>query len=111
MCCATANVLSQMLTALERDGVARSAVAAELPKRVRPGGIRLLSGGSAYFPAEAPRDPCEGCVQLTARFGLRDTVFPPGRAWPIDASVKSEPAAAPARPGWLARLRNKFTGR
>jgi hypothetical protein len=74
-CCATPHVLSQVIQQLEREGVSREAVRVELAKRLKPGSMALASGGSEYFAAQTPLNPCHGCVALAARFGLESNLF------------------------------------
>jgi hypothetical protein len=107
-CCATASVFSQIMDQLQRDGVARDALAAEVGRRFKPGSMALASGGSEYFAAKTLLNPCHGCVQLAARFGLAANLFQVGREPDGAAQVAGAP---PARPGLLARLTQKLRPR
>jgi len=97
MCCATPNVLSQVLESLQKDGYrgerARTRLA-ELKLK-----ISIRSQGGRYFAEQALLDPCQSCVTLTQSFGLDDVAF--RRA--------GDPPDAPAPPsGMLGRLRRFF---
>lgn len=62
--CATASVLAQLL---EDEGGERPV---DLSGRLLPGSITLSDGDDG-----TRLDPCHGCVELAARYGLRDDVF------------------------------------
>jgi hypothetical protein len=110
--CATANVISKLLTAIEREGITGDALSAEVANRLGPGAICLMSGGSSYFAPKTPLNPCEGCVVLAGRFSPRTDLFQRGREVALEVAKHDAPAAiAAAKPGWFARLRDKLTGR
>ena len=108
-CCATANVFSQLLGQLERDCVPRDSIPAELAKRLKPGSVALASGGSEYFMAKTPLNPCHGCVRLAGRFGLASSLFQVGQ----EPNLNPNPvdSAPPRKPGLLTRLTDKLRPR
>lgn len=79
--CSTAAVLVQWLESDEAAG-------AELSRQIGSGGI-VLSGGGRYLPAGATLDPCHGCVEMVARFGLGADVFAAGDLAPEQESPPS----------------------
>jgi hypothetical protein len=95
-CCATPGLISQLLAKMEQEGIAAEAVANEMARRLGPGAITLTTGGSAYFAAGTPLDPCHGCVALAARFGLAGDVF------------KSSDEPPPAPRGWWRKLSSRL---
>jgi hypothetical protein len=102
--CATAGVLSQLLTAMEREGISGDSLAAEVPKRFKPGAIMLAATGSDYFADQATLNPCQGCTALASRFGLTADVFQRADEPKLDGT--DEP-----RKGWFSRLGAKLRSR
>ena len=78
--CATLNVLSKVLDAIEQEGVQGDDAIARLKDRLGPDAIGLSTSGSPYFRAGVPIDPCQGCTATAARVGLPDSVFGAGVA-------------------------------
>jgi hypothetical protein len=110
--CATASVLSQLLTAIENEGISGDAVPREVAKQLRSHSICLTSDGSAYFAPAAVLDPCEACVALVSRFSPRTDVFQPGSELALHGNAQpSEPASTPPRLGWLSRLGKRLRDR
>ncbi len=99
-CCATPSVLSQLLNSIQKEGLDDDAAVAEVPKRLKPGAIKLLSGGSPYFAEQQRLAPCQPCVAMAARLGLGSDVF----------ALHEEPQKAPGEPspGLLARVSSWF---
>jgi hypothetical protein len=75
--CATAGVLSQVLTAEGKDDPRRPGKPRSLAGSFKPGALALFAG-EGYLPAGSALDPCHGCVDLAARFDLPPNVFAPG---------------------------------
>jgi hypothetical protein len=107
--CATANVLSQIIEQVERDGVSRDSIPAELARRLRPGSMALASGGSEFFTAKTPLNPCHGCVAIAARFGLTSSLFQAGRESSLGPDAEKDSASR--KPGLFARLSEKLRPR
>jgi hypothetical protein len=111
MCCATASTISQLVTSLEHKGLTGDAVPRETAKQLKPRGICLTSGGSAYFARATTLNPCAGCVALVSRFSPRTDLFQPGDELALEsAAVAVAIGAAPpraAKSGWLSRLRGR----
>lgn len=78
--CATPAMLSRMLEAIEEEGLAGDAAAAQLKERIGPGGISLSTAGSPYFARGAVIDPCQSCTTTTGRVGVEETAFQVGVA-------------------------------
>jgi hypothetical protein len=108
-CCATANVLSQIIGQVERDGVPRDSIPAELAKRLKPGCMSLASGGSEFFTAKTPLNPCHGCLAIAAGFGLTSSLFQMGRELSLGPNVEKDSASR--KPGLFARLTDKLRPR
>ncbi|MDB4981849.1 MAG: hypothetical protein JWM82_2601, partial [Myxococcales bacterium] len=108
-CCATANVLSQIIEQVELDGIPRDSIPAELAKRLRPGCMALASGGSEFFTAKTPLNPCHGCIAIAARFGLTSSLFQAGREPNLGPDVEKDSASR--KPGLFARLADKLRPR
>lgn len=100
LCCATASVISQLLEAVERRGITGDAQRAEVANQLGPGAVRLMSGDGPYFPAKTTLNPCEGCVDLAARFSPRRDLFQAGR--------EPDVATSAAKQGWFSRLSERF---
>lgn len=109
-CCATANVFSQIIEQIERDGIRGDSIPEELAKRLSgPGCMALASGGSEFFAAKTPLNPCHGCVAIAARFGLTSSLFQAGREPNLGPDVEKDPASR--KPGLFARLTDKLRPR
>jgi hypothetical protein len=78
MHCAMPNVLQQVITSFEQKGVTSEELPAALANGLRPGAIALANSGPLYFADQQPLNPCQGCVELAARFSLEASVFAPG---------------------------------
>lgn len=105
--CATASLLSNYLERLEQDGLQGDARFEAMQAGLRPGAIRLTSGGHRFIEAGAGVPPCQGCVTLVESFGLGADAFAIPTAadepTPVDAEAPSPPPAAPRR-SWWSRL-------
>jgi hypothetical protein len=106
-CCATPGVLSQLIAAMEREGVAKDAINDEVPKRFKAGALSLAAMGSDYFVDKTKLNPCQGCIALASRFHLAAAVFQSGSEPKLDG--KDEPPEQ--RKGWLSKLGNRLRSR
>jgi hypothetical protein len=68
----------QLIDGVRAQGVADAELPAVLPKRVAAGGFALATSGGPCFGSGQALDPCHGCVQNVARFGLEPQVFASG---------------------------------
>ncbi len=78
-CCATPSVLSQMIDAREKEGIATEEAVAELSS-LDTGSIGIMSGGGRYFGEGDPLDPCQSCCAMVSQLGIGLDVFKPGIA-------------------------------
>ena len=97
MCCATPNVLSQVLESIEKDGYRGDGARARLGELNLK--ISIRSRGGLYFDEQALLDPCHSCVLLAESSGLRDVAF---------QRHGSGPPTPAQSPGLLSRLRRLF---
>ena len=70
--------MTQLIEAIEADGVAREFLPEVLARRVGPAALTLTCNDNFYFPDGRTLNPCEGCVRLVRRCGLDTSVFATG---------------------------------
>jgi hypothetical protein len=104
-CCGTGSVLSQYLTAIEKEEGPIKAGSKPLAGRVAPGKLSIMGSAGPYLASSSALDPCHHCVALAIGLGLEEEAFALG-APPLVAEPTLDPVRrAGASAGFFSWLR------
>lgn len=108
-CCATPSTISAFLESRKSEGTDSDAAMEELAE-CGEGSMSIAAVGDRYFNHGEQVGPCQPCVELTLRMGMRPGLFKPGKA-PKQARPGTVPKRAPHEPkqGLLGRLAKRLT--